>query len=74
MPPYLTRKAVAKRYSRTVRTVDRWWKDGRLPPPVFPVGPGKPFADLEQLEAAERTVIAQPVQRSALFTDVKPAA
>lgn len=61
MPPYLTKQRVAARYDVTPRTIERWWKDGRLPPPDYPVGPQKPYADQEKLEAVERAAITRPV-------------
>jgi hypothetical protein len=60
MPPYLTKQKVAERYSVTPLSVERMWRDGRLPPPVFPLGPQKPFADLADLEDAERTAVGRP--------------
>lgn len=60
MPPYLTKQKVAERYSVTPRSVERMWRDGRLPKPVFPLGPQKPFADLAELEDAERAAVGRP--------------
>jgi hypothetical protein len=58
MAPYLTKKALSERYCVVPRTIERWWKDGRLPPPKFPTGPKKPYGDLEEIEALERAAIA----------------
>ena len=58
MPPYLTKRMLAERYGVTKRTIERMWADGRLPPPVYPLGPQRPYNDLEKIEAAERAAVA----------------
>ena len=37
--PVLTRKDLARRYGRDLRTIDRWKADGTLPEPVWFHGP-----------------------------------
>jgi len=58
MPPFVTKQTLAQRYNTTPRTIERMWNDGRLPPPKFPTG-SRPLADLEEIEAHERAVVAQ---------------
>jgi hypothetical protein len=73
MPPYLPKPALAARYGCNKRTIERMWKDGRLPPPDFPLGPQKPYGDLEKIEANERAAAKRPVPRT--FDNLtKPAA
>jgi hypothetical protein len=76
VPPYLPKRKIAERYSVTVRTIERMWRDGRLPPPEFTLGPNRPFNDLEKLEAAERAAIERPrkQQPEQLAAEQKPAA
>jgi hypothetical protein len=62
MPPYLTKRMLAERYGVTKRTIERMWADGRLPPPVYPLGPQRPYNDLEKIEAAERAAVARPAR------------
>lgn len=49
--PVLTRKDLARHYGRSLRTIDRWKREGQLPRPVFIHGPMWKPADLERREA-----------------------
>jgi hypothetical protein len=48
----LRKKQLAERYQHTIRTIERWTVDGRLPQPFY-VGRA-PLWDLEELEEWER--------------------
>jgi predicted DNA-binding transcriptional regulator AlpA len=53
MSKKLRKRQVAERYASTIRTIERWTADGRLPKPFYF---GKtPLWDLEELEAWDRT-------------------
>jgi hypothetical protein len=54
---WLRKAQVAQRYSASTRSVDRWSRAGLLPPPEFPMGPGRPFWDQEKLDASDRAAI-----------------
>ncbi len=45
------KRAVAKRYDVTTRTVDRKAADGSLPKPKFPLGPHLPLWEDDELDA-----------------------
>ena len=53
--PLLTRKDIAARYGVSLRTVDRWHREGKLPAPTWMRGPMWKPADLEQLENSNDT-------------------
>jgi hypothetical protein len=48
------KRRVAKRYDVTTRTVDRMARDGRLPPPEYPLGPNLPLWNDAKLDAHDR--------------------
>jgi predicted site-specific integrase-resolvase len=56
---FLRKAAVAERYGVNPRTVDRMWRDGRLPAPVYR---GKfPLFDEADLDAADRAAVRATV-------------
>jgi hypothetical protein len=54
---YFSKSALAKRYETTTRSIDRWIKSGRFPPPDLrlPSGHGR-WLDTT-IEAHERTLV-----------------
>lgn len=51
---YLRKRSVAARYDITIRTLDRWVRDGVLPPPVFLEGIPFPLWAEDSLDKNER--------------------
>jgi hypothetical protein len=65
--PVLTRKDLARRYNRDLRTIDRWKADGTLPKAIFFHGPLWVPMDIAEAEnagklsrALKNTTEAQP--------------
>jgi hypothetical protein len=55
---YLRKEQVAARYGNTTkRSIERAAKDGRLPPPVFPLSNGVPYWDEAELDEHDRKVV-----------------
>jgi DNA-binding transcriptional MerR regulator len=51
------KKELAAMFGKTVRTIDRWWKSGRIPKPKKIVG--QRYWDREQVEKAKEMVVGQ---------------
>ena len=72
--PVLTRKDLARRFGRDVRTIDRWKADGTLPNPVWFHGPlwtPSSIIDAERagkLHTALNAVPLDPTEPQHLFT------
>jgi hypothetical protein len=58
---YLRKRALADRYDVDIRTVERMWHDGRIPPPDIWNG-RFPMWSEETLELAERTSLTRTVR------------
>jgi hypothetical protein len=55
---YLRKREVAQRYGNVhLRSVERFAKEGRIPPAEYPLGGHIPLWDLSKLEAAERRAV-----------------
>jgi hypothetical protein len=55
MKTYLRKRQVANRYGRVhPRSIERAVRDGRLPPPEYPLGPNVPFWDEAALDEHDR--------------------
>lgn len=57
---FLRKRQVANRYCIHERSVDRWIKDGRLPPPQY--RGIIPLWDEDRLDAADRAAMARPAK------------
>jgi hypothetical protein len=58
---FLSRRAQAQRYDRSVDTIKRWGKDPKLGMPPEYVFRGMPHRDESELELWERTRVAERV-------------
>ena len=56
---YNRKRGLAERYSVNVRTIDRMWRDGRLPPPDLYMGLLPLWSD-ETLDANDREAAKRP--------------
>jgi hypothetical protein len=52
--PLLFRKDLARRYSRSLRTIDRWHHEGVLPSPIYLRGCALPMWRPTDIDRAER--------------------
>jgi hypothetical protein len=57
---FFTKRQLADRYSTCVRTIERWAKSGRLPPPIIMPNGRWGFPDCE-IEANERDRFARQI-------------
>lgn len=69
---FLRRRAVATRYDITMRTVDRWSADGRLPAPVH--RGAIPLWNVDELDAADRAAAAAHRTRKSIITTTESTA
>ena len=57
---YSRKKRVAERYDVSTRTVERWSKDGRIPPPDYLPGFPFPLWDDDKLDAHDAQRSSRP--------------
>jgi hypothetical protein len=60
---YLKKKDLARRYRNCIKTVERMWKDGRIPEPDI-WNAKSPLWSEESLEKHERITMAASTRRS----------
>jgi predicted DNA-binding transcriptional regulator AlpA len=56
---YMRKSAVAKRYGVSERSIDRWCKIGKLPPPVYLPGGRIPLFAEDELDTWDRQATKQ---------------
>ena len=54
---FLTRRQQAKRYSKSVRTIERWGVDPEMDLPAEYIFNGRPHREESELEAWERSLV-----------------
>jgi len=69
--PVLTRKDLARRYGRDLRTIDRWKLDGTLPAPVWFHGPLWGPRDIAQAEIDGKLAAALKASPETSPTELK---
>jgi hypothetical protein len=70
---WLRKPQIAERYTCSTKSVERMWKDGRLPGPQYPFGNDIPANTEEELDAHDREAVRAGRERRAAKAAVESA-
>jgi len=69
---FLRKKALAERYGVHIRTIERMWRDGRIPPPEY-IGQ-LPAWEESKLEASDRLMVRDAPYTLATIRKIRESA